>query len=538
MKTFLTFCLVIFICFYSTVGVYGKSNESVNKHRIQVGSHKSKEDQNVKVISEQNQDETNNSRSNRNSSSENAKNGEQIASKITHDGKITTEDYLKSLNSAEPIQDSEDIKSNSKLSNSAAGDSVGGEREKIDEDGKKYTSVNERKENLTEAEKLANEKNKSNIIGKISKSNTGNTTKNKEVKDLEKNNSEELKKNASETKTVPGYSKQNIDKSDNLQGKIKFGNSGNKTNSTGGKQKKAKKLLVTFFRSEVDEDGDPHAKKTHVTKENEHEKQGTRNATPNTQHAGNLQEKKSQVMKEDVHGEQSTRDDSPYTHTKDEELTLAEISDKVYKRTGLLTQPQVTKLNNKVIETVLPSGRNVEAPQHIRLSSEPTHVVFKPVHKYYPAIHRYMTKPIHRYLNKPVDLSDLNPPLQGQGLTTSPPVKQATSPVVIQRNVGIPQAVANNLLSAPRGNQLQVKQYASPPGQQVPAGLVNRQTPALNMKQFTPVGHPRIIPGGLPHAQHVIPGNLAHIGPVRVFSQMPPRIQPVLIHPNRLSPTG
>ena len=669
-KIFLLFILVVICVHFEINGVYGKSSKLVNKHESEIGS-KSKKNLNMNSgpkTSDTSAQVKNSINVNENKNrglenlDENANDGKQIRPKIMHEDTITTEDYLKNLTSTEPIKVSKDSESNTKRSNSTAIKNIKGF---IDEINK---SDNERNEISTQTQKVEDEKTeqKKSIIetpketkenlstrkseDKISKSKvekTSNSSKhettrpgNSKKKDSQNNNADKIDKDLTKSKNTVEHAKHTIHKPHNSESKgqtkasvshphsktksqplkteqASLIKTENKTLDNGKTKKKAKKLLVSFFHSELDDEEHAHENITHVVNENKHDKQNSRVELPNsgtqlakeehekktqilkenengkqssqveltksgTQHAKGEHEKKTHVMMENEHGEkstqvdiphigaqhaegkhekkthvmvenehdeQSTQDDIPRTHTKDEESTLADISDKLYKRTGLQPQPQVTNQNNKVIEIALPSGPHAKDPQHIRLSNAPTHVLYKPVHKYYPAIHRYMTKPIHRYLKKPVDLSSLNPPLQGQEFTSTPQVKEFVNAPVIQHNIGIPRVVANNLASVSgrlgeKGSALEVKQYASPTardvqagiGQPIPGGLVNDQTPTLQAKHYGT--SPRIVPGGFAHDRHILPGGAAHVGPVRIFTQLPPRIQPVLMHPHRLSPTG
>ena len=601
-KIILLFVLVV-ICVHLQVDVgHAKSSKLVNKHQNKVES-KLKRDLNEKnhgiLQLKNNLNERKNKRGLGNKT-ENANNGKQIRSKIIHERKITTEDYLKTLTQPTHVSKSiettekqpdstmeENVKEKSKI---AKGDKERGGNasdQKEDELGKELEEQNnEQKKSKIESPKEVNLKARGNE-DKVLHSKMERTSNS----DLQHNGEQRVKTNLTESNaTGPlGHAKSQtnilVDLPHSISKYKQFKTeqtniikAGNNTKATGKTQKKAKKLLVTFFHSESDDDN-AHGTKTHIVKENKHVKVSSRVDLPKNdmKHAKGEYEKAPHVLVKNEHGEQTTeaktsnsktqdtdvahekkahvekenengktdaKDDLPSSHTKDEESTLAEISDKVYKRTGLQQQPQVTNLNNKVIEMVLPSGPHADAPQHVRLSSEPTHVIFKPVHKYYPAIHRYMTKPIHRYLKKPVDLSGISTPLEGgQGFTTTPQVKEYTNPPLIQHSTGIPKFVANNLASGGLG---QVKQYTSSPGsviqpsvgQKEPEGLVNDQSPALQVKHYDGGPSPRIVPGGLVHHQNAVPAVAAHVGPVRIFTQLPPRIQPVLIHPHRLSPTG
>ena len=607
-KIFLWFVLVVICILWKVDGGHVKSSKLVNNHKREAAS-QSKNDLNAKNPSERSDSSSKlekninvkkNGHHGLSDSTENVNTGKQTIAnpKITDEGRISTEDYLKTLTSAQPIQVSKHSETNGKQSDSRAVENIKSnsendksdderedaslqkkseistpiktEREQNNEQKKSKIEIPKKtklKENLNARE--SNDKVLKSEVEKTFKSDTKSPVNNKKD-DLQHSNAQKVEKTLTENKTAEGHAKHTIRKTaDNSesksQAKASVGLSHsttktqplkaeeadlvkteNKTRADGDIQKKAKKFLASFFHSELnDERG--HGKKTHVINENKNGKQssGVDSHNSNTQHAEGAHEKKTHVMKDNGHDGQSTEDDLPSTHTKDEESTLAEISDKLYKRTGL---QQVTNFNNKVIETVLPSGPHAEAPQHIRLSSEPTHVMFKPVHRYYPAIHRYMNKPIHRYLKKPVDLSGITQqPLEGgPAFTTTPQVKEYTNTPLIQHSVGIPKVVADNLASVSgssgaKGLPLEAKQFTSPPGpvvQQVPEGLVNDQSPAPQVRHYDGGASPRIVPGGLVHAHHVAPGGAAPIGPVRIFTQLPPRIQPVLMHPHRFSQTG
>ena len=564
-KTVLWLILVV-ICVYSQLkGGHAKSSKLVNRHEN--GSELKRDliaRNRGSLQLEDNINAKQNKRGFSSSADNTINNGKQISSKLIHEGRITTEDYLKTL--TQPKQVSKDIETNERQP-----DVTAKEKSKI---GKSYEetgdagTVQKVGEDISTARKEfegQKEQKKSEIeIPKEMKS-KGNL--NREIKHKVSHSAVEKSSNTLKKDNIGQKNSKKIGSQHNDERKVETNLTESKTTaSTNTKvkeksQKKAKKILVTFFHNELD-DVQANATKTHVVKDTQHaerahetnthvvmKNESTQIKSPNTntQHTEVAHEKKSHVVKENGKGRTNTEDDSPSTHTKDEESTLAEISDKVYKRTRLQQlQPQVTNVNNKVIEMVLPSGSRAEAPQHIRLSSEPTHVIFKPVHKYYPAIHRYMTKPIERYLNKPVDLSGITPPLEGagEGFTSTPQVKGYNGPPLIQHNVGIPKVVANNPVSGGLG---EVKQYTSPPGrviqssvgEKIPEGLVNDQAPpAPQVKHYDSGSSPRIAPGGLGHDQHAVPVGAARVGPVRIFPQLPPRIQPVLVHPHRLSPSG
>ena len=226
-------------------------------------------------------------------------------------------------------------------------------------------------------------------------------------------------------------------------------------------EKRAKKLLVSFFDSELDDT--ENAKHSHV---NTTRKTDTTNNVTTTEHK--------------IKNLNTTKN--------------ATLGGSLYKRTKLVyagapQAPRVLvpslKQNNQVVETILPSGPGAERPQHIRVSNQPTHVMFKPVHKYYPAVHRYMTRPIHRFLNKPVNLGGLTPQLSSPQHT---------------------------------GSLLQPRPVQATPGSSMP---------------------PNVLPGArLVTVSHPVQDNAGQMGPVRMFAPMTAGIQPVLIHPHRLSPTG
>ena len=558
MGKILQWLLLVVVCVYFKVdGVYGKSKKLVNKHESEsVNNLQTEHNRNLKESVKRRLS----------NSDKNAKEKRKVISRKISEGTITTEDYLKSLTSTQPIMASKHNGTNP-VENTEEKSQI----DKSDQEIEKQHDISIRaktdkdetsKEKKSEIESPKDENSKENSntfksVNKVTKTKIEDNLNSPKHEDFQKNDAENK---LTESKNAVSSTKHKIHKHHESESNDHT----NKPKANRKKEKKAKKLLVKFFHTELDDDEPANRKDEHVAKENEHDKQNARASSPesdvqqtNGEHAkkthvvnnDNHDENDSQVnvpdgeANENEHDASSTRDSLPTTHTKDEESTLAEISDKLYKRTGLQPQSQVSNVNNKVIETVLPSSPNAAAPQHVKLSSEPTHVVFKPVHKYYPAIHRYMTKPIHRYLNKPVDLSGINPPLEGQEFTT-PQVKEYTTPPLIEHNVQIPQVVANNLAPVSGGLQdkqspPEVKQASSLPGQQVTALLANDQPPAApQVKHYHTDVSPRIVPGGLVHDHHLLPEDIAHGGTVRIFTQMPPRIQPVLIHPHRLSQTG
>ena len=199
---------------------------------------------------------------------------------------------------------------------------------------------------------------------------------------------------------------------------------------------------------------------------------------------------------------------------KDVNRTISEAlnqSEDINKRTNLglekaasnaaqTRQLQPINQNNQVIETVLPSGPRSQGPQHIGINNQPTHILFKPVHKYYPAIHRYMTKPIHRYLSKPLSLNGLIPnsrllgetqPAQSRQQAAVSPAPQSTAPIPLQ---------------------LQLQDSTTTKGNTGTTATTTTRPPA--------------------------PGNVKQVSPIRIFASLPPRMQPVLLHPHKLSPTG
>ncbi|XP_028405966.1 neurogenic locus notch homolog protein 1-like isoform X2 [Dendronephthya gigantea] len=558
MRNILLWFALVLICVCLTIdNVYGKTSKIVGKHGAKEAvKHSTGENDSILETGGSNEGIKDSDSKDINA---NVKSGKQMNSGTEDKGTISADDYLKSLTTALPKKDLEHAESGGK-----------DEPKAVDKETKKISSlskeneVHAQKENIEESLKSKKTK-KINSVKNLSSPVTQGTDKkhqeqtldspkngekNDNKKSLEKKSKSEKQddnkeENNDEIETIdkPHISESKSKVSSSVSGKSSHSSqddkqkeerlpskskaSSNKAQNHGNsKTKKAKKILVSFFHSESDDKKLPkgaHETKTHVKEGHEH-------------------------------GQKSARNDVPSSHTKDEESILTEISDRLYKRTGLQQQAPMANLNNKVIETVLPSGPNAVAPQHIRLSNEPTHVLFKPVHKYYPAIHRYMTRPIHRYLQKPVDLSGLNPPLEGSLKTpSSPQVKAYTSPPIVQHSVRIPQVTANKLapISGGLGSQtaqFQGEQFNTPPtviqqvrvpqvqqnvGQQVSDGLVND-----GRKHFIGNAGPRIVAGGLPHNGHILPGGVGHVGPVRIFTQLPPRIQPVLIHPHRLSPTG
>ena len=237
-------------------------------------------------------------------------------------------------------------------------------------------------------------------------------------------------------------------------------------------EKRAKKLLVSFFDSELDDT--ENAKRSHVNTTRKTD-------TTNNVRTNNVRTNNVRTNEQKIKNLNTTKN-----------ATLGSL----YKRTELLYNagasqaPRVLvpslKQNDQVVETILPSGPGAERPQHIRVSNQPTHVMFKPVHKYYPTIHRYMTRPIHRFLNKPVNFGGLTPQL-------------------------LPPRHAGGLLQPG-------------PAQAIPV----RPMP------------PNVLPGArLVTASHPVQDNAGQMGPVRMFAPMTAGIpQPVLIHPHRLSPAG
>ena len=216
---------------------------------------------------------------------------------------------------------------------------------------------------------------------------------------------------------------------------------------------RAKKLLDSFFASELND---------------------TENATSSHEN----ETRKAGIKSNDKKKEHTMKQHNATQHT----ALTDKNSQQVYKRYKLQYNGRVEApmQNDKVVETFLPSGPSVDGPQHVRVSSQPTHILFKPVHKYYPAIHRYMTSPIHRFLKKPVNLGGLAPQI-------AIPQQIKAQPVLSQQ-AGVPQAIH---------------------------------------------------PGNLP--QNVVSTGVVsapHLAAVRMYASMPPRIQPVLMHPHRLSTTG
>lgn len=563
MGKILQWLVVVVVCVYFKFdGVYGKSKKFVNKHGSESGNN---------LQTEHNRNLKESVKRRLSNSVENANEKKKAISKKLNEGTITTEDYLKSLTSTQPIMASKHSGTNPSDSSAVENTKEKSQIDKSDDEmGKQHgtstrgkkdkNEITKEKKSEIESPEDENSKEDSNTFGnihKVTKTKIEDNSNSLKHEAIQKDNADN---NLTETKTTVSSAKHEIHKHQKSATK----NQTNKPKGNRKKEKKAKKLLVKFFHTELDDDEHAHGKQVHVAKENEHDEQNTQASSPESdvQHAKEEYAKKTHVVKdndhdendsqikvlngetnENEHGASNARVSLATTHTKDEESTLAEISDKLYKRTGLQSQPQVSTVNNKVIETVLPSGPNAGAPQHVKLSSEPTHVIFKPVHKYYPAIHRYMTKPIHRYLNKPVDLSRLNPPLEGQEFAT-PQVKEYTTTPLIEHNVQIPQVVANNLAPVSGGlgdkqSPLEVKQASSLPGHQVPALLANDQPPPVpQVRNYHTDVSRRIMPGRLVHDHHLLPGDIAREGTVRIFTQMPPRIQPVLVHPHRLSPTG
>ena len=569
-------CLALVLIYVHVImeGVYGKTSKIVSKHGTKmeytskdiVENSTRKNDlalgrgENDKEIKDNESRDLNNDDNS----------GKQVNLGTVDKGTISTEDYLKSLTSALPGKD---------LDHTEAGENDG--TKKVDKEKKKISSSSkanetrnenivkasdEKKSNSMTTKKTNSEKNLNSPViqgtdkkqREINLNSRNNGAKNKtnnneksfeqmnqskehddheeedgdEIKTIDKPHISESKNQASSSVSNKSSHSSQDDKQKKKPLHSKSKTSADKSQNLGkSKTKKAKKILVSFFHSESDDKKLPegaHGKKTHAKEGNEH-------------------------------GQKSTQNDLPSSHTRDEESTLAEISDRLYKRTGLQQQPPMANLNKKVIETVLPSGPNAVAPQHIRLSNEPTHVLFKPVHKYYPAIHRYMTKPIHRYLEKPVDLSGLSPQLEGDIKDlSSAQVKGYTAPPVVQQSIRIPQVGESKLTPISGGLGAQTaqvggKQFNTPPtvvqqvtlphvqsnvGQQVSNGLVNDGTQLPQAKHYVGNAGPRIVAGGLPQDHHLLPGAVGHVGPVRIFTQLPPRIQPVLIHPHRLSPTG
>lgn len=569
MGKILQWLLLVVICVYFKVdGVYGKSEPLINKHESR------------SVNNLQDRHKTNSGVKHPSGNSiENVTEKKQEISKKMDERTITTEEYLKSLTSTQPIMVSKHSETKRSDSSAVKSTKVKSQINKSDEETKEQIDISKKAEDKTTKEKKSeietpdeNSKDTSGSAHEVTRAKIEDNSKSPKHETVHPKNSNADNK-LTET-TIAKSAKHKIQK----HKKFKLKSRTSKPKANRKKEKKAKKLLVKFFHTELDEDEreqgkkahfvkenenneqntqtssqksdvqdtkGEHASKTHVVKETDHDENDSRIELPSgdKEHAEVKQEKRVHVTKENEHSDSSTRDGLPSTHTKDEESTLAEISDKLYKRTGLQAHPLVSNVNNKIIETILPSGPNAVGTQHVRLSSEPTHVMFKPVHKYYPAIHRYMTKPIHRYLKKPVDLSGITPPLEGQEFTT-PQVKEYTTPPLIQNHVQIPQDVANNLVSDSgrlqnRQSPLEVKPASSLPGQQVTALLANDQPPAAPQVQNYHTGEStRPVPGGLVHGHHLLPGDISHGGTVRIFTQLPPRIQPVLLHPHRLSQTG
>ena len=567
MGKILQWLLFVVICVYFKVdGVYGKSETLINKHEsTSVNNLQNRHKRNSEVKHPSG------------NSTENANEKKQEISKKKQERTITTEEYLKSLTSTQPIMVSKHSETKPSVSSAVKSTKIKSQVNKIDEETKEQVDISKEAEDKTTKEKKSEietpeQSLKDTKIHEVTRAKIEDNSKSPKHETVHPENNNADNK-LTET-TIAKSSKHKIQKHQKFESKSRT----SKPKANRKKEKKAKKLLVKFFHTELDEDEREQGKKAHVVKENENNEQNTQTSSQKSdvqdtkgeqaskthvvketdhdendsrmklpsgdkEHAEEKQGKRVHVTKENEHSDSSMRDGLPSTHTKDEESTLAEISDKLYKRTGLQAHPLVSNVNNKVIETILPSGPNAVGTQHVRLSSEPTHVMFKPVHKYYPAIHRYMTKPIHRYLKKPVDLSGITPPLEGQEFTT-PQVKEYTSPPLIQNNVQIPQDVANKLVSDSGGLQnkqspLEVKPASSLPGQQVTALLANDQPPAVpQVQNYHTGGSTRPVPGGLVHSHHLLPGDISHGGTVRIFTQLPPRIQPVLLHPHRLSQTG
>ena len=567
MGKILQWLFFVVICVYFKVdGVYGKSETLINKHESRsVNNLQNRHKRNSEVKHPSG------------NSIENANEKKQEISKKKEGRTITTEEYLKSLTSTQPIMVSKHSETKPSVSSAVKSMKIKSQVNKIDKETKEQIDISKKAEDKTIKEKKSEietpeESLKDTKIHEVTRAKIEDNSKSPKHETVHSENSNADNK-LTET-TIAKSAKRKIQKHKKFESKSQT--SEPKPNKK--KEKKAKKLLVKFFHTELDEDEREQGKKAHVVKENENNEQNTQTSSQKSdvqdtkgeqaskthvvkdtnhdetdsrmelpsgdkEHAEVKQGKRVHVTKENEHSDSSTRDGLPSTHTKDEESTLAEISDKLYKRTGLQAHPLVSNLNNKVIETILPSGPNAVGTQHVKLSSEPTHVMFKPVHKYYPAIHRYMTKPIHRYLKKPVDLSGITPPLEGQEFTT-PQVKEYTTPPLIQNHVQIPQDVANNLVSDSgrlqnKQSPLEVKPASSLPGQQVTALLANDQPPAVpQVQNYHTGGSTRPVPGGLVHGHHLLPGDISHGGTVRIFTQLPPRIQPVLLHPHRLSQTG